>query len=166
MFPQDLAKGAQFRAALLCSAAARDPESARAGIGGGRPGGGRGTKTRDESAREMKVEGPKPEANGFRSEAETIGETSRLPAVAQASRRTLCTYYHAYIHIYIFFLFFSGVLFFSIPTARLCSRSRPRGTQGVRLYTTVQVWVPGGLRGACSGRSKSRNLASNHGIAF
>ena len=35
-----------------------------------------------------------------------------------------------------------------------------------RLYTTVQVWVQAGLRGACSGRSKLRNLASNHGIAF
>ena len=30
------------------------------------------------------------------------------------------------------------------------------GTQGGRLYTTAQAWVPGGLRGACSGRSKSR----------
>ena len=39
-------------------------------------------------------------------------------------------------------------------------RSRLRGTQGTRLYTTALVWVPGGLRGACSGRSKSRNLAS------
>ena len=32
------------------------------------------------------------------------------------------------------------------------------------MYTTAQVWVPGGLRGACSGRSKSRNLASDHGV--
>ena len=46
------------------------------------------------------------------------------------------------------------------------SRSRPRGTQGGRLYSTGQVWVPGGLRGACSGRSKSRNMAINHGVAF
>ena len=46
------------------------------------------------------------------------------------------------------------------------SRSRVRGTQGVRLYTTAQVWVPGGLRGACSGRPESRNLASNHRVAF
>ena len=46
------------------------------------------------------------------------------------------------------------------------SRSRLRGTQGTRLYTTTQVWVPAGLRGACSGRSKSRNLASDRGIAF
>ena len=30
----------------------------------------------------------------------------------------------------------------------------------------AQVWVPGGLRGACSGCSKSRNLASNHGVAL
>ena len=32
------------------------------------------------------------------------------------------------------------------------SRSRVRRTQRARLYTTAQVWVPGGLRGACSGR--------------
>ena len=37
---------------------------------------------------------------------------------------------------------------------------------GSHLYTKVQVWVPGGFRGACSGRAKSRNLASNHGVAF
>ena len=48
----------------------------------------------------------------------------------------------------------------------LFSRSRLRGTQGAFLHTTVQVWVPGGLRGACSGRSKSRKLASIHGVAF
>ena len=48
----------------------------------------------------------------------------------------------------------------------LFSSSRQRGTQGARLYTTVQVWVPGGLRGACSGHSKSRNLARKDGVAF
>ena len=31
---------------------------------------------------------------------------------------------------------------------------------------TRRVWVPGRLRGACSGSSKSQNLASNHGVAF
>ena len=41
-----------------------------------------------------------------------------------------------------------------------------KARRGARLYTTAQVWVPGRLRGACSGRSKSRNLASNHGVAF
>ena len=35
----------------------------------------------------------------------------------------------------------------------------PAELPGARLYTTVQVWVPGGLRGASSGRPKSRNLA-------
>ena len=44
------------------------------------------------------------------------------------------------------------------------SCSRLRGTQGARLYTTAQFWVPGGFRGACSGRSKSRNLASTRGV--
>ena len=28
------------------------------------------------------------------------------------------------------------------------------------------LWVPGGLRSACSGRSKLRNMARNHGVAF
>ena len=36
---------------------------------------------------------------------------------------------------------------------------------GARLYT-AQIWVPGGLRGACCGSSKSRNLTINHGVAF
>ena len=38
--------------------------------------------------------------------------------------------------------------------------------RGAAWYTTAQVWVPGGLRGACSGRSKSRNLASSRGVAL
>ena len=50
--------------------------------------------------------------------------------------------------------------------AGLFSRSQMRGTQGPRLYTTAQVWVPGVLRGACSGRSKPRNLTSNHEVDF
>ena len=54
----------------------------------------------------------------------------------------------------------------SLPGTGLVSRSRLRGTKGPHLYTTVQVLIPAGLRGACSGRSKSRNLASNRGIAF
>ena len=35
-----------------------------------------------------------------------------------------------------------------------------------RAYTAVQVWVPAGSRGACSGRPKSRNGASNPREAF
>lgn len=46
----------------------------------------------------------------------------------------------------------------------LCSRLR--GTQGGRIYTAALAWAPAGRRGACSGRSKSRELASNHIIAF
>ena len=60
---------------------------------------------------------------------------------------------------------FGGIRNFSVPAAGLFSRSRLRGTQGGRLYTTAQVWIQAGLRGACSGRSKSRNLGSNHGVA-
>ena len=55
--------------------------------------------------------------------------------------------------------FFSGIQQFYHPAAGLFSRSRLRSTQGTRLYTMVQVWVPAGLRGACSGRSKSRSLS-------
>ena len=47
------------------------------------------------------------------------------------------------------------------PVGRF-SRSRLRGTQGARLYSLS----PGGLRGVCSARSKSRNLASSRGVAF
>ena len=38
--------------------------------------------------------------------------------------------------------------------------------QGPSYVLTAQVWAPAGLRGACSGRSKCLELASNHGIAF
>ena len=55
---------------------------------------------------------------------------------------------------------------FSPAPVGLSPRSQLPGTQGPRLYTTAQVWVPGGLRVACSGRSKSRNLASDRGVAF
>ena len=47
----------------LCLAAARDTKNAP------------GNKTRDESAREMKDEGPRQEANGSRPEAEMISKT-------------------------------------------------------------------------------------------
>ena len=48
-------------------------------------------------------------------------------------------------------VFFSGIRNYYLATAGLFSRRRLRGTQGGRLYTTVQVWVPAGLRGAHSG---------------
>ena len=38
--------------------------------------------------------------------------------------------------------------------------------QGGRVYTTVQMRAPAGVRGACSGPSKSRILASDYGEAF
>ena len=61
---------------------------------------------------------------------------------------------------------FSAKPIFSLPATHIFSRSRLRGTQGARLYTTLQVYVLAGLRGARSGRSKSRNMASNRGIVF
>ena len=42
---------------------------------------------------------------------------------------------------------------FDFPAAGLLSRSWPRGTQDARLYTTVQVRDPTGLRGASTGPS-------------
>ena len=63
--------------------------------------------------------------------------------------------------------FFSGIFaHFSPAPVGLLSRYRLRRTQGAHLYTTAQVWVPGVLLGAGSGRSKSRNMESNHGVAF
>ena len=62
--------------------------------------------------------------------------------------------------------FFSGIILFSPPVAGLFSRSRPWGTQRARVCASAQVWVPAELRGTCSGRSKSRNLADNRGEAF
>ena len=65
-------------------------------------------------------------------------------------------------------IFFAEYLvqYFSLAAAVFFSRSRLRGAQGGRLYTTAQVWVPAGLRGVCFARLKSRNLVSNRGIAF
>ena len=52
--------------------------------------------------------------------------------------------------------------------AGLFSRSRLRGTQGgaYTLLLYVLVLAPAGLRCACSGRSKSTELALFRGIAF
>ena len=47
---------------------------------------------------------------------------------------------------------FKPVSRFSPAPVGIFSCSRLRGTQGARLYTTAQVWVPGRLRGAFSGR--------------
>ena len=41
---------------------------------------------------------------------------------------------------------FSGINIFSLRAAGLFSRSLLGDTQGARLYTTVQVWAPTGLR--------------------
>ena len=77
------------------------------------------------------------------------------------SRRILLLLYYWYQCV----LFWTCARFSPAPVG-LFSCSQLRGTQGTRLYTTAQVWVSGELCGACSGRSKSRNLASNHGVAF
>ena len=59
--------------------------------------------------------------------------------------------------------FFPEYNTFLVPVTVFFTRSRLRSMQGARLYTTVQVWVPARLHGACSRLSKSRDLASNHG---
>ena len=50
-----------------------------------------------------------------------------------------------------------------IAAGDLFSRSRLRGTQGGRVNATVRNWASAGLRGACSGRSKSRRTGSSVG---
>lgn len=42
----------------------------------------------------------------------------------------------------------------SLLAAGLFSLSLLRGTQPPPVYTTAPVWVPAGILGACSGRSK------------
>ena len=78
--PQDPAKRAQFRIALL-GGGARPRECAR-----GEPRRRPGNETSDESARETKVGGPRPQAKGSRSEAEKItklGDSSSCSAFAR-----------------------------------------------------------------------------------
>ena len=58
---------------------------------------------------------------------------------------------------------------FTCPARRAVgrfSRTRLQGTQGTRVYTAAQVWVPAGLRGTRSGRSTWHDLVDTHGIAF
>ena len=58
-------------------------------------------------------------------------------------------------------------LFLSAPGSFLVhSAAGHAGSPPVHHGASLQVWVPGGLRGAYSGHSKSRKLASNHGVAF
>ena len=52
--------------------------------------------------------------------------------------------------------FLLGIFMLSPAPVGLCSRSRLRDTQAACLYPTAEVWVAGGFRGTCSGRSKSR----------
>ena len=80
-------------------------------------------------------------------------------ALRVSSFGTIITYITMYQCV-----FFSVFARFSPAPVGLFLRTRLRGTQGAHLYTTAQVWVPGGLRGACSRHSKSPNPASNHGV--
>ena len=58
--------------------------------------------------------------------------------------------------------FFGPSAFFSLPAAGLSSCSRLRSTQGARRNTTAQVWALGGVRGTCSGGSKSQVPTGRH----
>ena len=70
------------------------------------------------------------------------------------------------LHYYVEMRFFCTSAFFSLPAGGLSSCSRLRGTQGARPKSTAQVWTLVEVCGTCSGGSKSRKLASNHGEAF
>ena len=71
------------------------------------------------------------------------------------------------LYTYVYEMHFSSYLHALLGRPRVVfSRSRLRGTQGGRAYATGHVWVPAGLPGARSGRSKRRDLPSNHRIAF
>ena len=58
---------------------------------------------------------------------------------------------------------FLGTQLFS---SGLLSRSRLRGTQEARVYTTAQMRALAEVGGECSGPSKSRILANNYGESF
>ena len=60
--------------------------------------------------------------------------------------------------------FFLHIGISSVP-AGLFPCSRLRGMQRDSPNTTAQAWALAGVRGTCSRRSKSRNLASYHGEA-
>ena len=62
--------------------------------------------------------------------------------------------------------FFCTLPRFSLRAAGLYSRSQPRGPQGSPPVFTAHILGSAGLRGACSGGSKSLELAGNDGIAF
>ena len=57
---------------------------------------------------------------------------------------------------------FSGRGHFFRLAAGLFSWCLLRRTKGARMYTTVEIRAPGGVRGACSGPSKSRTLADDY----
>ena len=54
----------------------------------------------------------------------------------------------------------------SPPSAGLSSRFLLRSMHKPRPYTVTHVWAPAELRGTCSGRSKSSELALFRWIAF
>ena len=61
---------------------------------------------------------------------------------------------------------FCNYTVFTVPPAGHSSCSRLRSTQEARVYTAEQVWGLTDVRDTCSGGSKSRKLACNHGEAF
>ena len=61
---------------------------------------------------------------------------------------------------------FSHIPIFCSSTRGFFSCPRLRGTQEAHVNTAVQIWALAEVRGTCSGGSKSRKLASNHGIRF
>ena len=85
-----------------------------------------------------------------------------LPPSASCGRCYLFLYQVPGIHYVCINVFFAHRHVFVFRPG-LFSCSRPRGTQGIRPNTTAHVWALAEVRDTCSGGSKSRKLASNHG---
>ena len=71
-----------------------------------------------------------------------------------------------YIHVHMKRAFVPSRSAF-LPRSRVFSRALGCGARrGAACTPRHKCGVPAGLRGVCSGRSKSHNLASNHRVAF
>ena len=64
----------------------------------------------------------------------------------------------------LFFVTFARYMLSSLRWSTLAHLAA--GHAGDPPALTAQLWAPAGLRDGCSGRSKSRELASIRGIAF
>ena len=107
-----------------------------------------GNATLEKRGPEAEGETSISEADGSRSQAKTTGGTFEDPVRFSAVTKERAVY-----------MYQIDFLCLSPPVASRFSRCRLRGTQRARAYTTAQLWPPAGLRGTCSQRPESRNLA-------